>query len=207
MAFTEYTGDTTIIGALGTNPSERGLTTQEFKDKFDQFAHEFVAWFNATHLPEAAEKAVVDAHLAETASDTDGVHGLEYEEGNWTPTLYGLTVAGNNTYTTQTGKYVRINNKVTCYGYITLSAKDSAMEGNVKIGGLPFIAVTGRGSVSFSFISNLDFGTSELYLQGYPVNTRVDLSFVKDNTAPANLQPAAVQSTSSLMFVIDYFIG
>lgn len=66
MAFTEYTGDTTIIGALGTNPAERGLTTQEFKDKFDQFADEFVAWFNETHLPEVAEKAVVDEHKAET---------------------------------------------------------------------------------------------------------------------------------------------
>jgi hypothetical protein len=62
MAFTEYTGDTTIIGALGTNPAERGLTTQEFKDKFDQFAHEFVAWFNATHVVEA------NAHLADYAS-------------------------------------------------------------------------------------------------------------------------------------------
>ncbi len=62
MAFTEYTGDTTIIGALGTNPAERGLTTQEFKDKFDQFATEFVTWFNATHIAEA------DAHLAENAA-------------------------------------------------------------------------------------------------------------------------------------------
>jgi hypothetical protein len=68
MAFTEYTGDTTIIGALGTNPAERALTTQEFKDKFDQFAHEFVAWFNATHITEA------DAHLAENASHD--VHSL-----------------------------------------------------------------------------------------------------------------------------------
>jgi hypothetical protein len=68
MAFTEYTGDTTIIGALGTNPAERGLTTQEFKDKFDQFADEFVAWFNETHLPEVAEKAVLDEHKAETVN-------------------------------------------------------------------------------------------------------------------------------------------
>jgi hypothetical protein len=73
MAFTEYTGDTTIIGALGTNPAERGLTTQEFKDKFDQFADEFVAWFNETHLPEVAEKAVVDEHLAETAPHAEVV--------------------------------------------------------------------------------------------------------------------------------------
>jgi hypothetical protein len=60
MALTEYTKNTTIIGALGTNPAERGLTTQEFKDKFDQYAKEFVAWFNGTHLPE------VEAGLAKT---------------------------------------------------------------------------------------------------------------------------------------------
>jgi hypothetical protein len=66
MALTEYTKNTTIIGALGTNPAERGLTTQEFKDKFDQFAKEFVAWFNDTHLPE------VDEHLAEDVTEAHG---------------------------------------------------------------------------------------------------------------------------------------
>lgn len=72
MAFTKYTKDTTIIGALGTNPAERALTTQEFKDKFDQFADEFVAWFNETHLPEVAEKAVVDEHKADNANKAHG---------------------------------------------------------------------------------------------------------------------------------------
>lgn len=52
MAFTPYTAPTSIIGTLGTNPSQRGLTTQEFKDKFDQFGTEFTAWFNAVHRPE-----------------------------------------------------------------------------------------------------------------------------------------------------------
>lgn len=71
MAFTEYTKDTTIVGALGTNPAERALTTQEFKDKFDQFAEEFVTWFNATHLPEVdAVQQEVDEHLAETVSQS-----------------------------------------------------------------------------------------------------------------------------------------
>ena len=75
MAFTKYTKDTTIIGALGTNPAERALTTQEFKDKFDQFANEFVTWFNATHIAEA------DAHLADYASkfpNNAGAHNSIY---------------------------------------------------------------------------------------------------------------------------------
>lgn len=66
MAMTEYTGDTAIIAGLGTTPDERGLTTDQFKAKFDEGPAAFVAWFNATHLVE------VNAHLAETVSQVVG---------------------------------------------------------------------------------------------------------------------------------------
>ena len=53
MAMTPYSGDTSIIGKLGTTPQERGLTTQQFKDKFDEGLKAFVEWFNETHIAEA----------------------------------------------------------------------------------------------------------------------------------------------------------
>lgn len=56
MAMTPYSGDTSVIGKLGTTPQERGLTTQEFKDKFDEGLKEFVEWFNFTHLGEIDER-------------------------------------------------------------------------------------------------------------------------------------------------------
>lgn len=62
MSFTTYTGSTNKIASLGTTPEERGLTTEQFKAKFDEFAAEFVAWFNTTHVVEG------NAHLAETAT-------------------------------------------------------------------------------------------------------------------------------------------
>lgn len=52
MAFTTYTGDTEIITNIGTTPDERGLTTEEFKAKFDEGLTALKTWFNATHLPE-----------------------------------------------------------------------------------------------------------------------------------------------------------
>jgi hypothetical protein len=140
MAFTKYTKDTTIIGALGTNPAERALTTQEFKDKFDQFADEFVAWFNETHLPEVAEKAVVDEHKAETATQEGGVHGLEIESGIFTPVLAGSIVAGNHTYQAQEGYYYKVGGLAHYNIRLILSAKDASMEGYVYITGLPFTA-------------------------------------------------------------------
>ena len=53
MAMTPYSGDTSVIGKLGTTPQERGLTTQQFKDKFDEGLKAFVEWFNETHVAEA----------------------------------------------------------------------------------------------------------------------------------------------------------
>jgi hypothetical protein len=53
MALTTCSVTTSVIASLGTTPDERGLTTDQFKAKFDEFGANFVAWFNDTHLPES----------------------------------------------------------------------------------------------------------------------------------------------------------
>ena len=58
MPMTKYSGNTEIITNIGTTPQERGLTTDEFKAKFDEGLKAFVTWFNDTH------KTEFDAHLA-----------------------------------------------------------------------------------------------------------------------------------------------
>lgn len=64
-----YTGDPQIIQKLGTNPEERGLTADEFKAKFDEFAEEFVAWFNQTHCGEVdGIDDDLQSHKAESVS-------------------------------------------------------------------------------------------------------------------------------------------
>ena len=68
MAMTPYSGDTSVIGKLGTTPQERGLTTQQFKDKFDEGLKAFVEWFNLTH------KTEFDAHLADNTA-----HGVSHK--------------------------------------------------------------------------------------------------------------------------------
>jgi len=75
MAMTPYSGDTSVIGKLGTTPQERGLTTQQFKDKFDEGLKNFVTWFNETHNGE------INAHMAD-----DAAHGGTYHKNllhNW----------------------------------------------------------------------------------------------------------------------------
>ena len=233
MAFTKM-GNFTFNHA--EQPDKLNLPAAETKAKFDSRANELKTAFNAAvdllnataagdsgadNVGAAAidgiegasvqaqmvgMKGYVDAHKAETANSTT-VHGLRYEEGNWTPTIYGVSTAGSHTYTTQSGRYIKINKKVTCYGYITLSAKDAAMAGDVKIGGLPFTASSSMGSINFGYIDSLDFGTGELYLAGYPNSTRIDLTWVKDNAAPTKLQPAQVQNNTSLIFTFEYYVS
>lgn len=63
---------------------------------------------------------------------------LNYEEGTWTPRLYGITTAGTNTYSTQVGYYVKIGRLVYITMRILLTVKDANMSGGVRIDGLPF---------------------------------------------------------------------
>ena len=81
----------------------------------------------------------VESHMADNVTDSDGAHGLKIESGTFTPTIAGLTTAGANTYSVQTGNYLKMGKLVFIAIYISLSAKDSAMEGNTIINGLPFV--------------------------------------------------------------------
>jgi hypothetical protein len=60
----------------------------------------------------------------------------DYEEGDWTPTVFGSTSAGTATYTLQVGRYTKIGNTVVCHANLGISAHTGT--GNVRLGGLPF---------------------------------------------------------------------
>ena len=87
MAMTPYSGDTSVIGKLGTTPQERGLTTQQFKDKFDEGLKNFVTWFNATHNGE------INAHMADDANPNLLINGdfQVWQRGTSFNTVSGYT--------------------------------------------------------------------------------------------------------------------
>ncbi len=63
----------------------------------------------------------------------------DYEEGTFTPTLYGVTTAGSPTYTEQSGSYVKIGDMYIVTAYIDLLTK-GGMVGQIRIAGLPATA-------------------------------------------------------------------
>ena len=64
-------------------------------------------------------------------------HLQNYEEGTWTPTLFGTTTVGTPTYDFQDGTYTRIGNQVHIQFRLGITAK-GGMVGSIRIGGLPF---------------------------------------------------------------------
>lgn len=62
MALTKCNVPSNVIGSLATRAEERGLTTQEFKDKFDEMPEGIKQYINEVLTEE------IDAHMAESAS-------------------------------------------------------------------------------------------------------------------------------------------
>ncbi|NBU34901.1 hypothetical protein EBS40_09850 [bacterium] len=73
---------------------------------------------------------------ATQSASTDANTLDDYEEGDWTPTLYGGSSTGTSTYTSQLGSYTKIGRIVTVSFDVAVSAMTGT--GNLRIGGLPF---------------------------------------------------------------------
>lgn len=119
-------------------------------------------------------------------TDTAAANTLDdYEEGTWTPVYAGETTSGTYTYSTQTGVYTKIGNRVTVDFKFLDIATVSAGSGNVIITGLPFtVGTTGtdpQGSVRFSYHDVSD-STVSMSLQPTQNTTQCLIVKTRDNT-------------------------
>ena len=64
----------------------------------------------------------------------------DYEEGTWSPTIFGETTAGSYSYEAVRtgGRYTKIGNLVYIEGVLRISAINTAGAGHMHFGGLPF---------------------------------------------------------------------
>jgi hypothetical protein len=71
----------------------------------------------------------------------------DYEEGTWTPTVFGATTTGTATVTSEMAKYIKIGNLVQVMAQITWSSYTGT--GTLLIGGLPFtVSASGSGATA-----------------------------------------------------------
>ncbi|WP_394884043.1 hypothetical protein [Clostridium butyricum] len=138
----------------------------------------------------SANTSNITNHLADLVTDSDGVHGLKYESGIWTPVLVGQTTAGSNTYIVQDGNYIRVNKLVFINCRVLVATQDPAMDGNVRIAGLPFNAANtyARGGVSIGEISGVIISDSYKLITGEVENNSNTISFFINGNGVLQLQ-------------------
>ena len=145
-------------------------------------------------------------HPSILVTDTNGVHGLKIEEGDWTPTLYGVTTAGVNTYGKQVGLYRKSGKEVFITCLIVLAAKDSAMAGAMRIGGLPFLTknkADARFGFTTSVVENFDLDSTRNHLGAFSLQNANYISLLNygDNVALSSV--TASQITNTTVFIIS----
>ena len=82
--------------------------------------------------------------LINSAGSKSGVIGtteLDYEEGTWTPAIYGNGNGSDpNSYSVQDGFYTKIGREVTCRFYILFSAIGTNSGGYMLLRNFPFLS-------------------------------------------------------------------
>jgi len=119
-------------------------------------------------------------------------------------TLYGSSVAGTQTYVGQTITWRRIGDMCFFNLYLALSAKDVAMAGNTRIGGLPFASKAASATytsvqIGWASFITLDAGYTQLGAYIPAGQSYIELSEIKSATSVANVAAANIAANSQIM--------
>ena len=132
----------------------------------------------------------------------------DYEEGTWTPVLYGTTTAGTQTYTWQRGTYTKIGNRVIADFTILIGTKDATTAGQLEISGLPFTVNLNVGipQAAFAFRSNMALQTNAYYHTAQPkINTAV-IALGQSGSTIVNTGNTAFANGSQLIGSVQYYV-
>jgi hypothetical protein len=139
-----------------------------------------------------------------TQSSSSNVNTLDdYEEGTWTPNVFGGTITGSGTYSYRNGYYTKVGNVVhaTCLFYLT-SHNGS---GEMRVGGFPFASANLTNYNATGPVSRADGLAYVAYYQ-LAANMTANQTYVTfnqffTNAAPSNIN---IDSVYIVAFSITY---
>lgn len=138
-----------------------------------------------------------------TSISFGGTALANYLESTFTPTVTASTSNPTVTYTTQTGRYTRIGNRV--YTTITLVlATYSAGTGDVQISGLPVTSSSSNVAVGAIYCDNVTFATT--YINPVLAGSSTDIKIIGTTSASGSttLASGAFGATTSIRLTIIY---
>ena len=120
----------------------------------------------------------------------------DYEEGTFTP-----TIGGTATYTTQSGRYTKIGNRV--YASIRLTVLLVGTGSSSAISGLPFVVSTNPHPVSVGYFTNLAISVN--YISGYADNGTSIINMTATTAATTNITNGAAVIGNGTDLAISFF--
>jgi len=127
----------------------------------------------------------------------------DYEEGTWTPTVYGTATAGTANYSQRVGTYTKVGNLVYLQAYVIFSSFTGTSE--MRISGLPFTPEGGSyenhmGSVMLHNIA-LPSGTVQINPRATDGQTYLALRVTRDNTSSTSV---SCDSAGEIIISVTY---
>lgn len=122
----------------------------------------------------------------------------DYEEGTWTPSFSGATVAGDFSYGARTGTYTKIGNIVYIGGYVDINTISVSATGNMRITGLPFsVANTPNGNQFFMSVAweNITTAATNVFAAAADNGDWIDL-YIQTSTTSTNALAIALSPTN-----------
>jgi hypothetical protein len=141
--------DGSTVGSIGTSTGDLIIGTGDTGLYFYDGATSVIPWKISTNAASNGYSDLghssyqwKDLYLSggvvfgATGGDVSSKTLDDYEEGTFTPTAFGTSVAGTTTYASQTGSYTKVGDTVHVDIYISWTAMTGT--GDLRIGGLPF---------------------------------------------------------------------
>jgi|TARA_R110000850_G_scaffold276498_2_gene418736 hypothetical protein len=129
----------------------------------------------------------------------------DYEEGTFTPTIFGSTTTGTPSYSSQVGDYTKIGDRVLFNILVQLSSGANTLGGDVKIGGLPFTAGSQSSPCSIGQAANLIItsGTS-LACEVKSSSSFINMLVFDSGGGTTNLIPAEITGNTLIRIAGQY---
>jgi len=126
----------------------------------------------------------------------------DYEEGTWTPTIYGSSTAGTGTYDKQDARYIKIGGAVSFVFDLLWTAHTGT--GDMNVAGLPF-TVNVHAAIAPGYVDNITLTASNI-LQSLCIDGSTNIGLRQTPVGGGSLSGVTLDTSGRLMISGTYFV-
>ena len=128
----------------------------------------------------------------------------DYEEGTFTPTVAGTTIAGVGVYADRVGRYTKVGNLVTLQVYLDWTGFTVSPTGNMFLGNFPFTtSSTGYSAAAIGYVNNIALTAGNILI-AYAGSSTTGLNVYQTPTGGGAVSDVPIDTAGVIIFTITY---